>query len=252
MRWAVWGTALSASVHFLIAGATTRIPKDAGKHTTTVAVVNAKPKEKPKPKHDEPDKPTPEPPAEVRAPRQAAKRAAEAAPSPAANTPAKTDAAASPGAAEASAAPDFGLSMSGGISGGGLAIATGGGAPGGGSGGSRAGGGAGASAKAAPPKPKGDDGGCSEDAVKPKPQGAVQPQYTDDTRAAGIEGRVRVSLTIDASGNVTDAKVLSGLGHGLDQSALAAAKRMKFTPGSRCGRPVEATFVISMRFVLGQ
>jgi protein TonB len=101
---------------------------------------------------------------------------------------------------------------------------------------------------AAPVQP----GECSDTPTKPKPQGFVQPQYTDDARAAGIEGRVRVKLTIDASGTVTEASLVSGLGHGLDESALAAAKRMRFTPATECGKPVSSSFTITMRFVLGE
>lgn len=95
-------------------------------------------------------------------------------------------------------------------------------------------------------------GDCTEPPTKPKPQGFVQPQYTDEARAAGIEGRVRIKLSIDASGNVSDATVLSGLGHGLDQAALAAVRRLHFSPATECGKPVASSFVISMRFVLGE
>ena len=61
--------------------------------------------------------------------------------------------------------------------------------------------------------------------MKAKPQALIQAAYSDDARAAGIEGRVRVQITIDASGAVVDTKLVSGLGHGLDEAALASLRR---------------------------
>ena len=100
------------------------------------------------------------------------------------------------------------------------------------------------------PAVAGDD--CAEDLVKAKPQGFVKPTYTDDARAAGIEGRVRVEVSLDETGKVLSARVVSGLGHGLDESAIDAAKRMAFNSATRCGKSVKSTFVVSMRFVLGE
>jgi protein TonB len=92
---------------------------------------------------------------------------------------------------------------------------------------------------------------CTEDIVKARPSSMVRPSYTDDARRARVEGRVRIELSIDEAGNVTDARILQGLGHGLDEAALEAARHMHFTPATRCNRPVAAPFVIAMRFVLG-
>lgn len=99
----------------------------------------------------------------------------------------------------------------------------------------------------APPPPRSADA-CSDPPSKPKPVSVPQPVYTDAARAASIEGRVRVELTVDESGGVVDVKVLSGLGYGLDEAALSAARSASFTPALRCGRPVRATFTIAMRF----
>jgi periplasmic protein TonB len=68
--------------------------------------------------------------------------------------------------------------------------------------------------------------------------------------AAGIEGKVRVQLTVDETGRVVDVKLLQGLGYGLDEAALAAARQAEFEPAVRCGKAARATFNISMRFTL--
>ena len=56
------------------------------------------------------------------------------------------------------------------------------------------------------------------------------PEYTEEARAAAIEGKVRVEITVDASGAIRSVKVLEGLGHGLDEAAYA---RSKVRPSSR-------------------
>jgi protein TonB len=216
--------------------------KKAVPETQRVAVMMSSAKKKQKPKPPEPPKPIEAPKEMLQHPMAPAKAAP---PPPVAAPPPDPIVAAHPALA---AMPDFGINLSGGPGGpGGIAVPTGGPAP---------------VAAAAPIKEKtfgsaaerpavaADD--CTEDLVKAKPGAFVQATYTDDARAAGIEGRVRVQITIDASGSITSATVVSGLGHGLDEATIAAAKRMNFSPATRCGKPVQSTFVVSMRFALGE
>jgi protein TonB len=92
---------------------------------------------------------------------------------------------------------------------------------------------------------------CTEELVKARPLSMIKPAYTDDARRARVEGRIRIELMVNENGDVTDARILSGLGHGLDEAALAAARRLHFAPATRCKRPVAAPFIIGMRFALG-
>jgi len=92
---------------------------------------------------------------------------------------------------------------------------------------------------------------CTEALIKARPLGVVRPSYTDQARRARVEGRVRVQLTVNEQGEVTDARVLESLGHGLDEAAVAAARNLRFAAATQCGRPVTAPFVIAMRFLLG-
>lgn len=89
---------------------------------------------------------------------------------------------------------------------------------------------------------------CKDAPAKPKLVHLPQPGYTEAARAAGIEGKVRISITVDETGQVTDVKVLQSLGHGLDEAALAAARAARFEAAVRCGKPSSSTFTISMRF----
>ncbi|MBX3189511.1 MAG: TonB family protein [Labilithrix sp.] len=136
--------------------------------------------------------------------------------------------------------PDFGLELSGGGAPGGLAVAR----P------------ADPAPRAAPvtktlertPAPQKDADGCAEGPSKPKLLDLPRPTYTEAARAAGLEGKVRVELTVDESGRVVAVRALSTLGLGLDEAALAAAKAASFEPAMRCGRPSRSTFTISIRF----
>lgn len=80
----------------------------------------------------------------------------------------------------------------------------------------------------------------------------IRPSYTEAARRAHVEGVVRLELMVDEEGDVVSARVLQGLGYGLDEAAIAAAKRFHFKPATKGGRTVTAPFIIKMRFVLGQ
>lgn len=151
-----------------------------------------------------------------------------------------------PAAAPLDALPDFGLELAGSV--GGVPVASVG---------------AGASLNAAPVQARpvapvikrplaaraaAVEDACDDPPAKPRPRNVPQPAYTDRARAAGIEGKVRVELTIDESGRVVSVRVLQGLGYGLDEAAVAAAQTATFEPAMRCGKPARATFTISMRF----
>jgi protein TonB len=142
------------------------------------------------------------------------------------------------------AVPDFGVSLTGGVNGTGIALPLGGGGP------PRERSVEKVMRKAAPVAAMLPSDGCDDPPAKPKPISVPQPGYTDDAQAAAIEGKVRVQLTVDESGKVVDVKLIAGLGHGLDEAALAAARRALFEPALHCGRPTQATFTISMRFKL--
>jgi periplasmic protein TonB len=141
------------------------------------------------------------------------------------------------------ALPDFGLSLSGSTGGTGIAVpAARGPAPQ-----ARSAGPVVRRPVAAALQAAAEEDGCA-DATRPKPKAVPQPAYSEAARAAGVEGKVRVQLTVDETGKVVSVRVLQGLGYGLDEAAVAAANRAQFEPATRCGKPVSATFTISMRF----
>ncbi len=55
-------------------------------------------------------------------------------------------------------------------------------------------------------------------------------EYPPEARRLGIEGPIRVRLTVDDKGKVEAAVLLNRLGHGLDELALARARQIEFEP----------------------
>jgi TonB family protein len=76
------------------------------------------------------------------------------------------------------------------------------------------------------------------------------PAYTAEARELRIEGEVSLRVTFLASGEVRVLEVLDGLGHGLDEAAMDAAKRIRFKPARRERLPVDHTTVLRIVFQL--
>jgi TonB family protein len=77
-----------------------------------------------------------------------------------------------------------------------------------------------------------------------------QPVYTDEARGLKIEGEVLLEVIFNANGTLQVNRVVRGLGHGLDEAAMAAANKMRFKPALRIGRPVDSTAVVHVVFQL--
>jgi TonB family protein len=78
-----------------------------------------------------------------------------------------------------------------------------------------------------------------------------KPAYTADATNAHIEGTIVVKIKVAASGAVTVIGVQSGLGHGLDQSAIECAKGIKFRPAvDASGNPIDWEGVVNITFAL--
>lgn len=54
----------------------------------------------------------------------------------------------------------------------------------------------------------------------------------------GLEGDVIVEVTIDVAGNVIKAKLLQGIGHGIEEKVIPVVQRWKFTPAMLDGAPI--------------
>jgi TonB family protein len=74
------------------------------------------------------------------------------------------------------------------------------------------------------------------------------PVYTDEARALKLEGEVLLEVLFGADGTLHVNRVVRGLGHGLDEAAIAAANKMRFKPALRMGQPVNSTAIVHVSF----
>jgi len=78
----------------------------------------------------------------------------------------------------------------------------------------------------------------------------VRPTYTEAARHTRLEGAVILELIIDKSGRVESITVLRGLGLGLTESAIAAARQWRFEPSLYGGRPVSVIYRLTVNFAV--
>jgi protein TonB len=77
----------------------------------------------------------------------------------------------------------------------------------------------------------------------------VAPTYPAQALARGQSGEVRVRVTVDTDGRVTDVLVLSASPPGVfDQAAVKAVRKWRFEPVIKDGRAVEASVATTILF----
>ncbi len=74
------------------------------------------------------------------------------------------------------------------------------------------------------------------------------PAYTDEARNLKLEGEVLLEVQFLASGQLHVNRVVRSLGHGLDETAIAAANKMRFKPAARNGQPMDSTAIVHVMF----
>ena len=73
--------------------------------------------------------------------------------------------------------------------------------------------------------------------------------YTDEARADKIKGDVRLRVVLASDGTVRNVFPIKSLSHGLTESAMEAARQIKFQSAIRNGEPASqfATFVYEFK-----
>jgi protein TonB len=79
-----------------------------------------------------------------------------------------------------------------------------------------------------------------------------RPQYTSDAMRAKVQGTVLLECVVRPDGSVGDVQVIRSLDptFGLDQQAVAAARKWRFAPGTRLGEAVPVLITIELTFTL--
>jgi protein TonB len=103
----------------------------------------------------------------------------------------------------------------------------------------------------APPPPTATNTTLAHAPVRTGPQVIYKPRpvYTPAATAAKVEGVVSVKIHVAANGAVTVLGVTSGLGYGLDQSAIRAVQGTRFRPAVDAnGNPTDWDGVVNISF----
>ena len=89
---------------------------------------------------------------------------------------------------------------------------------------------------------------ANESASPPKVLHRVEPRYTREARANGIQGTVVLVVTVDEMGNPANVSILSPIGFGLDSHAIDAVKQWTFRPAMSGGKPVPGETTVKVEF----
>jgi len=77
-----------------------------------------------------------------------------------------------------------------------------------------------------------------------------RPVYTEEGRRLKVEGEVLLEVVFTATGQIRVQRVVQGLGHGLDESAIQAAQKIQFKPALKDGQPSDFPAVLHIVFQL--
>lgn len=76
-------------------------------------------------------------------------------------------------------------------------------------------------------------------------------RYPEQARRMGVEGRVFVEFVVDKDGDLTEVKVVKGIGAGCDEEAVRVVKGSpNWKPGKQRGRPVKVKMTVPVFFKL--
>jgi len=84
----------------------------------------------------------------------------------------------------------------------------------------------------------------------PKVVYKTQPSYTEEAKAAKIQGTVGLSAVINAAGRAEEITVTRSLDPGLDTNAILSLTQWTFEPGTKDGQPVDVGVAIEFNFKL--
>jgi len=76
----------------------------------------------------------------------------------------------------------------------------------------------------------------------------VEPEYTEEAKAAKVAGRVVLGIRIGREGRLQSLHVIRPLGWGLDEKAAEALRQWRFEPALRNGEPVTTQATVEINF----
>lgn len=83
---------------------------------------------------------------------------------------------------------------------------------------------------------------------RPEVIAKVDPEYSEEARAAKYSGSVMLSVVINPDGKAENIQIVKPLGMGLDEKAIEAVEKWRFKPGMNNGVPVNVRAQIEVNF----
>jgi len=74
--------------------------------------------------------------------------------------------------------------------------------------------------------------------------------HTEIARTNKIEGTVRLRITFKKDSTIGKIKIINGLPDGLTEQAIEAAKKIRFTPAIKNGKPITVTKTVEYTFTI--
>jgi protein TonB len=75
-------------------------------------------------------------------------------------------------------------------------------------------------------------------------------KYTEDARLNKVEGAVVLTIVFGADGRIHNIRTVRGLPHGLTESSIEAARKIRFHPAVHDGKPVSVRATLEFNFAL--
>ncbi|CAN5527753.1 hypothetical protein BH10ACI4_BH10ACI4_32260 [soil metagenome] len=88
----------------------------------------------------------------------------------------------------------------------------------------------------------------AKDVTPPAPTQKVEARFTSTAEHDRVKGPVLLRMVVDTEGVPRRISVVQPLGYGLEQKAVEAMAKWRFTPGMRDGKPVATGVVVSQDF----
>jgi TonB family protein len=84
----------------------------------------------------------------------------------------------------------------------------------------------------------------------PKPLFQPEPEFSKEAREAKYQGTCVLALVVGTDGVPSNIRIVKSLGKGLDDKAVEAVQKWRFTPGMKDGKPVPVALQIEVDFRL--
>jgi protein TonB len=90
----------------------------------------------------------------------------------------------------------------------------------------------------------------SDQITAPKPLNSPKPFYPPAALEKRVEGTVELELDVLVDGTVGTVAMVKSLDPELDKSAVDTARKYRFTPGTKDGKPVAVRTVVQINFTM--